>query len=161
MLRASVVASLVLLAGCDSAEEVETMPVVQIVGADLRFHVPGSGPTLNVWPGTREVGRVPAPTCDDPFADCIPGEVTNAVLPEKTRLVADQDVRIRGATVRAGDDLLPALGDLARVRLAVYPFSVAALPIGPVSLSGGPVRMTASWETDDGLTFSSSAVVRR
>ena len=148
------------VAGCDTAAE-GTMPVVQIVGADLRYVEPGSGPTLDVWPETREVGRVPAPLCDDPRLDCAPGEAVNAVVPERTRLVADRAVRIGGSPVEAGTNLLPVLGDAAYLRLAVYPFAVAGLPIGGVTFEAGRTHLTASWETDDGLSFSSRTTVSR
>ena len=160
MLRASALALLVLLAGCDPARE-GTLPVVQIVGADLRYVEPGNSPTLDVWPKTREVDRIPAPPCDSPYADCAPGEVTNAILPEQTRLVADRDVRVSNVTVKAGEDVLTALDDLARLQLSVYPFAVAGLRIGSISLPEGRTRLTASWETDDGLAFSSTVAVSR
>ena len=153
-------ALLVFVAGCDTGTE-GTLPVVQLVGADLRYTEPGSGPSLDVWPETREVDRVPAPACDDPRVDCSPGQSINRILPERTRLVADRPVQVGGETVAAGDDLLPALGDLARLQLSVYPFSVASLPIGEIALGASRTRLTASWETDDGLAFSSSVTVSR
>ena len=146
--------------GCDTETE-GTMPVVQIVGADLRYNEPLSGPTLGVWAETREVGRVPPPPCDSPYADCVSGEVVNEVIPERTRLVADRAVRVGGAAVEPGTDLIPLLDDLAYLRLSVYPFAVAHFPVREIGFATGRTRLTASWETDDGLAFSATAAVRR
>ena len=159
---ARALAALLVLAlvGCDAARE-GTVPVVQIVGADLRYVETAAGPSLDVWPETREVDRVPAPACNDPQIDCSPGEAVNRVLPEQTRLVADRPVRVGGASVEAGADLLAALDGLARQQLAVYPFAVAALPVGALAFEPGRTRLTASWETTDGLAFSSTASVSR
>ena len=156
----SLAAVLVFAAGCDGGTEA-TLPVVQIVGADLRYVETAAGPSLDVWPDTREVDRVPAAPCDDVLADCLPGKVTNRTLYEQTRLIADRPVRVDGAVVAAGDDVLAALDGLARQQLAVYPFAVAGLPVGAVAFEPGRTRLTASWATDDGLAFSSSATVSR
>ena len=164
MRHPALVVLLLLVAGCDTGQE-NTLPVVQIVGADLRFDESGVGPSLNVWPETREVDRVPAAPCGGPTVDCAPGETVNRTVPEQTRLVADRPVRVGGVAVAAGDDLLAALDGagerFARERMAVYPFSVSSLSATGLAFQDGRTRLTASWETDDGLAFSSTVSVRR
>ena len=147
-------------AGCDTAAE-GTIPVIQIVGADLRYDEPLSGPTIEVRSRTREVGRVPAAPCDDIRIDCAFHKPANAVVPDQTRLVADRPVRVGGASVEAGTDLLPLLGAVARLRLSVSPTSVGSFPVREIGFETGRTRLTASWETDDGLAFSATATVRR
>ena len=155
---------LLLVAGCDTGQE-NTLPVVQVVGADLRYVDTAAGPALDVWPETREIDRVPAPPCDDPAADCFPGRSVNQTVAGQTRLVADRPVRVGGVAVAAGDDLLAALDGagerFVREGLAVYPFSVSSLSVRALAFEEGRTRLVASWETDDGLAFESSAVVRR
>ena len=164
MRRPALVLLLLLAAGCDTSRE-NTLPVVQIVGADLRVDASGVAPSLNVWPETREIDRVPAPPCDDPAADCFPGRSVNQTVSGQTRLVADRPVRVGGVAVAAGDDLLAALDGagerFVREQLAVYPFSVSNLSIRDLAFEPGRTRLTASWATDDGLAFESSARVSR
>ena len=150
------------VAGCATEPEppAGTMPRVQIVGADLTFDDSPAGPRLSVVPDVREVGRVLAPPCP-PEADCIAGEAANKVLPERTRLVANHRVRVRGRVVEPGADLAAALGSVARLRLAVSPFAIHHVPLQDVELTRWRTRFTASWETDEGLAFSASVTVRR
>ena len=154
---------LLLAAGCGTGQSSPpdgTMPVVQIVGADLRHIGSPEGPVLEVSPKTREVDRVLAPPCS-PLADCIDYEAANEILVWRTRLVANHPVRVRGRRIEPGTDLIAALGGFAYLQLGVYPFATSRLPIRDLELTRWRTRLTASWETDDGLAFSSSVTVRR
>ena len=158
--RLLALAAVLTLAACDGGTE-STISVVRIVGAELYYHEPGSGPSLDVWPETKEVDRIPVPPCNDIYADCISSRAINAVVTERTRLTADRPVQIGGQTLAAGTDLVPSLGEFGASSLNVYPSSVSSLQIGAVRFEAGRTRLTASWETDDGLAFSSSVTVRR